>query len=82
MSMYVTKMWSAMPTEESEHRAIYYPPHPMFYQLSKLLRLHGLFRDEHEDFREEMQRLRELRGKIRPKIGEGKKALMRKSGRG
>lgn len=35
-------------------------------------------RDEHEDFKEEMQRLRKLRGKGKPKKGEGKRAAKRK----
>lgn len=29
------------------------------------LREYGLFRDEHQDFKEEMKRLRELRGKVK-----------------
>lgn len=36
------------------------------------------FRDEHEDFKEEMLRLRKLRGKGKPKKGEGKRAVKRK----
>lgn len=35
---------------------------------------YGLYRDEHQDFKEEMIRLRELRGKGKPKKGEGKRA--------
>lgn len=81
MNLHISKAFSQMPNEESEHRAIYYPPHPMLLQLSKLLRNHGLFRDEHQDFKEEMDRLRELRGKVPPKIGEGKKAMLKKAGR-
>ncbi|EFX74781.1 hypothetical protein DAPPUDRAFT_251401 [Daphnia pulex] len=30
--------------------------------------------DEHEDFKEEIKRLRELRGKGKPKKGEGKRS--------
>jgi small subunit ribosomal protein S33 len=40
----------------------------------KQLRNYGLFRDEHQDFKEEMKRLRALRGKAPPKKGEGKRA--------
>jgi len=82
ISMRVSSVFERMPTEESEFRRTYYPPHPMFLQLTKLLRLHGLYRDEHQDFKDEMDRLRDLRGKFRPKIGEGKKAMLKKSGRG
>lgn len=35
-------------------------------------------RDEHEDFKEEMIRLRKLRGKVKPKKGEGKRATKKK----
>lgn len=37
-----------------------------------------LRRDEHEDFKEEMRRLRKLRGKGKPKKGEGKRATKKK----
>ncbi|ROT61141.1 mitochondrial 28S ribosomal protein S33 [Penaeus vannamei] len=37
-------------------------------------REYGLYRDEHQDFKEEMKRLRKLRGKGKPKKGEGKRA--------
>ena len=37
--------------------------HPETDRLIALLRSYGLFRDEHADFQEEMERLRELRGK-------------------
>ena len=36
-------------------------------------------RDEHQDFKEEMIRLRALRGKVKPKKGEGKRAMKRKA---
>jgi len=31
--------------------------------------------NEHQDFAEEIKRLRALRGKVKPKKGEGKRAL-------
>jgi hypothetical protein len=57
----------------------YYPPHPMFSELIKLLRLHGLFRDEQLDFNEEMRRAKDKRGKVMPKIGEGKRRMQKKT---
>ena len=52
----------------------YYPAHPQLRQLMHTLRLHGLFRDEHMDFAQEMKRLRVLRGKkFRVKGGGGGK---------
>lgn len=35
------------------------------------LRYYGLYRDEHEDFKEEMERMRVLRGKIKNKRPPG-----------
>lgn len=37
-----------------------------------------VFRDEHMDFKDEMKRLRALRGKVKPKKGEGKRAQKKK----
>jgi len=49
-------------------------------KIDSLLRYDPLFpsRDEHEDFKEEMRRLRKLRGKGTPKKGEGKRAGKKK----
>ncbi|KRX18097.1 28S ribosomal protein S33, mitochondrial [Trichinella nelsoni] len=74
----VVKAFQAMPYEEDEFCIAYFPPHPMFHSLTKLLRLHGLFRDEHQDFIDELLRQRCLRGKAPPKPGEGKRAMMRR----
>ena len=43
----------------------YYPAHEETGELLKDLRAHGLYRDEHQDFVEEMERMRKLRGKGR-----------------
>ncbi|CAG0895922.1 unnamed protein product [Darwinula stevensoni] len=51
----------------------YYPRHEETGKIMLLLRDYGLFRDEHEDFQEEMVRLRILRGKGKPRKGEGKR---------
>ena len=34
----------------------------------------GLYRDEHQDFKDEQLRLKKLRGKGKPRKGEGKRA--------
>lgn len=79
----VVRQFSSLPLEQDErYNTRYYPPHPMFHYLTKMLRLHGLYRNEHQDFREEIERLRALRGKAQPKPGEGKRAMMRKGGGG
>lgn len=69
----IVRLMKKMPMEENKYRVDYYPPHPMFHYLMKMLRLHGLYRDEHLDFREEMLRVKLLRGKKRPHAGEARK---------
>ncbi|CAF1189015.1 unnamed protein product [Rotaria sordida] len=46
----------------------YYPRYGEMYHLMEGLREHGLFRNEHRDFKEEVVRLRVLRGKQRKNI--------------
>ncbi|KAF5398220.1 Mitochondrial ribosomal protein S33 [Paragonimus heterotremus] len=55
----------------------YYPPLEEYSSILWKLRYLGLFRDEHADFREEMNRLRELRGKGKRRKGEGKRAALK-----
>lgn len=63
-SMKVVKMFSAQPVHKNDYYVNYYPRHVETGWLMRHLRSYGLFRDEHEDFREEMKRLRALRGKM------------------
>lgn len=65
-SMKVVKLFSAKPLHLNKDITEYYPRHIETGWLMKNLRYYGLFRDEHEDFREEMVRLRALRGKAPP----------------
>ncbi|KAH8857533.1 28S ribosomal protein S33 [Schistosoma japonicum] len=51
----------------------YYPALEEYSNIMQKLRYLGLYRDEHADFREEMERLRVLRGKGKRKRGESKK---------
>lgn len=69
----VVKYISEKPLETSQYIKNYYPPHPQIWKLIRTLRDHGLFRDEHLDFSEEMERQRVLRGKVRPVRRQGKK---------
>lgn len=73
-SMKVVKMFSEKPVHLREEIVNYYPRHVETHLLMMKLRDYGLFRDEHQDFKEEMKRLRALRGKAPPKKGEGKRA--------
>ncbi|KPJ02529.1 28S ribosomal protein S33, mitochondrial [Papilio xuthus] len=64
-SMKVVKIFSARPLHTNEEIIHYYPRHVETGKLMMNLRSYGLFRDEHQDFKEEMKRLRELRGKVK-----------------
>ncbi|CAL8083651.1 unnamed protein product [Calicophoron daubneyi] len=55
----------------------YYPPLEEYRNILTQLRYLGLYRDEHADFRDEMRRLRELRGKGKRRRGEGRRAQLR-----
>ncbi|XP_063824669.1 small ribosomal subunit protein mS33 [Ostrinia nubilalis] len=64
-SMKVVKIFSARPLHSDKEIVEYYPRHVETHALVLRLRELGLFRDEHQDFKEEMRRLRELRGKVK-----------------
>lgn len=64
-SMKVVKMFSARPLHSDQEVVEYYPRHVETAKLMMRLREYGLYRDEHQDFKEEMRRLRELRGKVK-----------------
>lgn len=73
-SMKVVQLFSEEPLHKRPDIVAYYPRHVETHVLIRNLRDYGLFRDEHQDFKEEMTRLRALRGKAPPKKGEGKRA--------
>ncbi|XP_043374627.1 28S ribosomal protein S33, mitochondrial isoform X2 [Dermochelys coriacea] len=77
-SMKVVKLFSEQPLAKRKEVYDWYPPHNTYFALMKKLRFFGLYRDEHEDFKEEMRRLKKLRGKGKPKKGEGKRATKKK----
>lgn len=62
-SMKVVKMFSEKPLYLKQEVINYYPRHVETNDLTRHLRYYGLYRDEHQDFKEEMIRLRALRGK-------------------
>lgn len=72
-SMKVVRMFSEKPLYLRQEVINYYPRHNETHLLVRFLRDYGLYRDEHQDFKEEMVRLRALRGKAPPKKGEGKR---------
>ncbi|KAJ8682288.1 hypothetical protein QAD02_018080 [Eretmocerus hayati] len=73
-SMRVVKMFSEKPVDKRPEIVEYYPRLRQSHVLMKHLRWYGLFRDEHQDFKEEYQRLRALRGKRVWVKGEARKA--------
>ncbi|KAK9975827.1 hypothetical protein ABG768_021060 [Culter alburnus] len=77
-SMRVVGFFKEPPLAQRTEVYDWYPPHKIYYSMTQKLRYLGLFRDEHQDFKEEMRRLRKLRGKGKPKKGEGKRATKKK----
>lgn len=73
-SMKVVKMFEKKPAHLDREIVNYYPRHWETHYLCMKLRDYGLFRDEHEDFKDEMKRMRALRGKAPPARGEGKRS--------
>ncbi|KAG2468828.1 28S ribosomal protein S33, mitochondrial [Polypterus senegalus] len=77
-SMKVVELFKEQPLALKKEVYDWYPDHNVYYALTQKLRFMGLYRDEHEDFKEEMKRMRKLRGKGPPKKGEGKRATKKK----
>lgn len=64
-SMKVVKLFSAEPINQRKDMYDYYPRHIETGILMGKLRDYGLYRDEHADFQDEMDRMRALRGKVK-----------------
>lgn len=77
-SLKVVQLFREPPLAKRNEVLHWYPEHKVYFAMTQKLRYMGLYRDEHEDFKEEMLRLRKLRGKGKPKKGEGKRASKRK----
>lgn len=77
--MKVVRLLEKEPKHKTDYIINWYPRHVETGKLTMILRSYGLFRDEHQDWNDEMRRLRYLRGKIPPKRGEGKRAKVRDS---
>lgn len=77
--MKVVRVMAAEPLEQNTWKNTEYHHNlPMFHYLTKMLRFHGLFFDEHVVFREMQNQLKVLRGKVVfPVIGQGKRAQIR-----
>ncbi|EPQ13184.1 28S ribosomal protein S33, mitochondrial [Myotis brandtii] len=77
-SMKVVKLFSEQPLAKRKETYDWYPNHNTYFALMGILRFYGLYRDEHQDFKEEQRRLKKLRGKGKPRKGEGKRAAKKK----
>lgn len=75
----VVRIMSQEPLEQREDKSVnYFPNLPMFHYLTKMLRFHGLFFDDHVVWRQVQNELKILRGKVvYPVIGQGKRAQLR-----
>ncbi|XP_063696346.1 small ribosomal subunit protein mS33 [Culicoides brevitarsis] len=65
-SMRVVKLFEKKPLQKTKYFVNWYPRHWETGYMIMKLRKYGLFRDEHLDFKDEMNRLRALRGKAPP----------------
>merc|ERR1712107_761835 len=61
----LVQKFASEPLEQSEAWITWYPGLEETAELMRNLRDYGLFRDEHADFKDEMARLRQLRGKVK-----------------
>ncbi|ESP03949.1 hypothetical protein LOTGIDRAFT_230243 [Lottia gigantea] len=74
----IVRIFAEKPVHKKMEVMEYYPRVNYVNNLMKVLRNHGLYRDEHADLVEEYKERREARGKVKPKKGEGKRSLKRK----
>lgn len=72
-SMRVVERFAREPYHVRDEIINYYPRHVETFGLMRALRYYGLYRDEHLDFKDEMKRLRALRGKVKVQKAGSKK---------
>ncbi|XP_029317957.1 small ribosomal subunit protein mS33 [Cottoperca gobio] len=77
-SMRVVRLFQEPPMAKRKEVYDWYPQHKVYFAMTQKLRFMGLFRDEHEDFKDDMLRQKKLRGKGKPKKGEGRRATRKK----
>ena len=77
-NMKVVKLFSEQPLAKKKETYDWYPNHNTYFALMGTLCFLGLYRDEHQDFKEEQMRLKKLHGKGKPRKGEGKRAAKKK----
>ncbi|XP_011497967.1 PREDICTED: 28S ribosomal protein S33, mitochondrial [Ceratosolen solmsi marchali] len=62
-SMKVVKLFEEKPISKRSEIVDYYPRLKQTHDLFEIVRLYGLYRDEHEDFKEEFEKMRISKGK-------------------
>ncbi|XP_037066063.1 28S ribosomal protein S33, mitochondrial-like [Peromyscus leucopus] len=72
-SIKVVNMFSEQPLAKKETYD-WYPNHNTYFALTGTLRFLGLYKDEHQDFKDEKRCLKKLRGKGKPRKGKEKRA--------
>ncbi|KAH0505081.1 28S ribosomal protein S33, mitochondrial [Microtus ochrogaster] len=77
-SMKVMNMFREQPLAKKKETFDSNPNHNTYFALMGTLGFLGLYRDEHQDFKDEQRRLKKLREKVNPKKGEGKRAAKKK----
>uniref|UniRef100_A0A5F9C961 Small ribosomal subunit protein mS33 n=1 Tax=Oryctolagus cuniculus TaxID=9986 RepID=A0A5F9C961_RABIT len=78
VKLFSEQLFSEQPLAKRKETYDWYPNHNTYFALTGILHFHGLYRDEHQDFKEEQVRLKKLRGKGKPRKGEGKRATKKK----
>ncbi|XP_041519141.1 28S ribosomal protein S33, mitochondrial-like [Microtus oregoni] len=77
-SMKVVNMFREQPLAKKRETYDWSPNHNTYFALMGTVHFLGLYRDEHQDFKDEQRRLKKLRGKVKPKKGEGKRTTKKK----
>nr|XP_048284617.1 28S ribosomal protein S33, mitochondrial-like [Myodes glareolus] len=77
-SMKVVNIFSEQPLAKKKETYDRYPNHNTYFALMGTLHFFGLYRDEHQDFKDKQRHLKKLHGKVKPKKEEGKKATKKK----
>ncbi|XP_011803775.1 PREDICTED: 28S ribosomal protein S33, mitochondrial-like [Colobus angolensis palliatus] len=77
-AMKVAKLFREPPLAKKKETYDWYPDHNTYTALTGTLRFLGLYRDEHQDFKDEQKRLKKLPENGKPKEGEEKRAAKKK----
>ncbi|XP_054934719.1 28S ribosomal protein S33, mitochondrial-like [Physeter macrocephalus] len=77
-SMKVVKPFSEKPLANRKETYDWYLNHNTYFALMGALYFLGLYRDEHQDFKDEQLHLKKICGKQKPRKGEGNRTAKKK----